>query len=67
LGNYLLVSKSHNCAIGNYPFSEKLKTYDILAQQIKIQTYAAGNNGIWDRNVIQKRKEEIIKFIMDHF
>lgn len=67
LGNYLLVSKSHNCAIGNIPFSEKYLTYEILAQQREIQKLALENNGIWDRDVIRKRKENIIKFIMDQF
>lgn len=33
LGNYLLLSKSHNCGVGNIKFSEKRATYIHNAQQ----------------------------------
>ena len=43
LGNYLLLSKSHNCSVGNKPFSEKYKTYVYLAQQREIQKLVPEN------------------------
>ena len=66
LGNYLLVSKSHNCSIGNISFSEKHKTYTYLTQQLEIQQLVP-ENGTWDRQVIQQRKEKIIDFVLSTF
>ena len=66
LGNYLLVSKSHNCSIGNISFPEKHKTYTALAQQREIQRLVP-ENGTWDRQIIQKPKEKIIDFIIATF
>jgi len=63
LGNYLLLSKSHNCAAGNIPFSKKWVTYVHNAQQREIQTLAA-QTGIWSKTLIQNRKDKIIGFIM---
>ena len=65
LGNYLLLSKSHNCAARNDVFPEKLKTYTHLAQQRQIQQLVL-ENGIWNKDVIQKRKETIIQFIVNN-
>ena len=65
LGNYVLISKSHNCAIGNRPFQEKLATYSHLAQQREIVEMA--NGGVWSKELIQKRKEKIIDVIMQIF
>ena len=42
LGNYLLISKSHNCSVGNKPFIEKRRTYNNLAQQREIQNMTSG-------------------------
>ena len=66
LGNFLLISKPHNSAIGNIPFAEKHKTYDYLAQQREIQKMVP-EDGMWGKEAILKRKEIIIKFIMDTF
>ncbi len=63
LGNYLLLSKSHNCAVGHIPFSKKWVTYVHNAQQREIQTLAA-QDGIWSKTLIQNRKDKIIGFIM---
>lgn len=65
LGNYLLLSKSHNCAVGNVPFAEKHKTYTHLEQQREVQKLVP-ENGTWDKEFIQKRKEKIIGFILDN-
>jgi len=64
LGNYLLLSKSHNCSVGNKPFSEKHKTYISLAQQREIQQLVP-ENGKWDKKIIEKRKNKIIEFIIE--
>lgn len=64
LGNYLLLSKSHNCAIGNIPFAKKLETYTQNKQQSEIRKLVSGN-GIWSKEVIEKRKEKIIRSIID--
>lgn len=64
LGNYLLLSKSHNCAVGNVPFSKKLETYKHNEQQREIQTLVL-ENGVWNKEVIQTRKAKIVRFILE--
>ncbi len=66
LGNYLLISKSHNCSIGNKPFSEKRSSYNHLSQQREIQKLTEQDN-TWDREKIEKRKAKIINFILETF
>lgn len=63
LGNYLLLSKSHNCAIGNIAFSKKRETYIHNKQQREIQQLVP-EDGVWGKEVIQKRKEKIIRFVL---
>jgi len=63
LGNYLLLSKSHNCSVGNNPFADKRATYNHLSQQREIQKMTK-DNPTWTKDLIQKRKEKIIQFIM---
>lgn len=63
LGNYLLLSKSHNCSVGNNPFSDKRASYTHLEQQREIQQMT-NDNPTWTRDLIQKRKEKIIQFLM---
>ena len=63
LGNYLLISKSHNCAIGNTPFAEKRASYEDLKQHREIQDLVP-ENGVWSKEIIQERKERIIACIM---
>lgn len=65
LGNYLLLSGSHNCSIGNNPLSEKLLTYKHLEQQREIVSMV-GNSNIWDKTLIIKRKDKIIDFLISH-
>lgn len=65
LGNYLLVSKSHNCSIGNKPFSEKRASYNQLKQQLEIQEMTKENHN-WTRELIQIRKEKIIKYLIEN-
>jgi len=63
LGNYLLLSKSHNCSVGNKPFSEKRASYNHLEQQREIQEMTK-DKSIWTREHIQNRKDKIINVIM---
>lgn len=65
LGNYLLLSKSHNCAVGNIPLTKKLETYTHNEQQREVKGLVP-DNGIWSREIIQKRKDKIINVIMSN-
>lgn len=65
LGNYLLLSKSHNCSVGNKPFLDKYNSYKELAQQREIQEMAKENK-TWTKELIQNRKEKITKFITEN-
>jgi hypothetical protein len=68
IGNYLLVSKSHNCSVGNYPFREKYATYTYLEQQKEVQKLVNYNeDGPWNRAVIQQREEVLTEFVRSHF
>jgi hypothetical protein len=66
LGNYLLLSKSHNCSVGRVPFREKRETYIHNEQQREIQRLVP-ENGIWSKEIINNRKTKIIAFIMETF
>jgi hypothetical protein len=65
LGNYLLLSKSHNCSIGNKPFADKRNSYNHLAQQREIQNMTSEETK-WTREHIQGRKDKIVKFIIEN-
>lgn len=68
LGNYLLLSKSHNCAIGNIPFSQKLATYTHNEQQREIARIISNfTHKVWNRKRISNRKDQIISVIMSHY
>ncbi|MGZ4854008.1 MAG: GmrSD restriction endonuclease domain-containing protein [Candidatus Angelobacter sp.] len=64
-GNYLLLSTSHNCAVGNIPLVKKMATYDHNEQQREIKKLVP-DNGIWSKEIIQKRKDKIIGVIMSN-
>lgn len=66
LGNYLLLSKSHNCSVGNKPFSTKRNTYSHLGQQREIQNMT-NDEEIWNKQKISYRKQKIVKFILENF
>ncbi|NEX22289.1 DUF262 domain-containing protein [Thiorhodococcus mannitoliphagus] len=63
LGNYLLISKSHNCSVGNKPFTEKRSSYTHLEQQREIQEMTKSDPNL-TRSLIQIRKEKIINVLM---
>lgn len=66
LGNYLLISKTHNSSIGNIPFSQKRNTYSRLEQQTEIQKMTETVH-VWNKELILKRKDKIIRFILENF
>ena len=66
LGNYLLISKSHNCSVGNKPFKEKRDSYESLAQQREIQKMTKDKE-IWGKEEIDSRHEKIVNFVLDNF
>lgn len=66
IGNYLLLSKSHNCSVGNRPFKEKRDSYTHLEQQREIQEMTK-DDYIWDKSKIDKRKKILIDFILNNF
>lgn len=65
LGNFLLLSKSHNCSVGNKPFLDKRDSYKHLEQQREIQRMTE-ENLTWTKEHIQERKDKIVKFLIDN-
>jgi len=65
LGNYLLLSKSHNCSVGNKPFSDKRNSYRHLEQQREIQRLTS-ESLTWTKELIRARKDKIVKFIIEN-
>jgi hypothetical protein len=66
LGNYLLLSKSHNCSVGNKPFSDKRQSYKHLEQQREIREMTIEKE-TWSKELINQRKSKIIDFISQTF
>lgn len=65
LGNFLLLSGSHNDSIGNKPFEAKRNTYTQLRQQREIQDLTAADH-TWTRDKIAKRKQVIVDFFLEN-
>lgn len=65
LGNFLLISKSHNCSVGNKPFADKRNSYGHLEQQREIQKMTSESQS-WTKENIQTRKDKIVKFITEN-
>lgn len=63
LGNYLLLSKFHNCAVGNIPFKLKLETYTHNFQQREIASFVS-NGRVWGQDAIQERHDKIVAALM---
>lgn len=66
LGNYILISGSHNSSIGNGCFSEKRKTYCYGYQQREIQDMTSGRNN-WTCADIDERKQKLVAFVLEDF
>jgi len=69
VGNLMLISQSHNSAIGNKPFYEKLDSYgkaNLLNQQREIIDFIEDkNNPIWDKAAIERRHTKIKEAVKD--
>lgn len=65
LGNYLLISKSQNCSIGNKPFSEKRASYIHLFQQREIQELTKEKK-MWNKEKVNERHEKIVDYILKY-
>jgi len=63
LGNYLLISKTQNCSIGNKPFPEKRASYTHLFQQREIQEMTKGSK-VWNKEKIDERHGRIVEYIL---
>ena len=66
LGNYLLLSGSHNESLSNRPFEEKRKTYKMLAQQIEVYEMTK-DKAIWGKAQINARQKKLTEFILKKF
>ena len=68
LGNLMLISKSHNCAIGNRPFVDKLASYidnPLLNQQAEIKEFVEESSPVWDDKAIRRRHSKILSFSLN--
>ena len=65
LGNYLLLSESHNCSVGNISFLAKIQTYNHNEQQREVKELGTSANNKWTRQLIEERKKKIISVIME--
>lgn len=65
IGNFLLLSATHNESIGNRPFEEKRSSYNNLRQQREIQEMTESDH-LWDREKIQRRKEKLVAFVLEN-
>lgn len=63
LGNYLLISKSQNCSIGNKPFPEKRDSYTHLFQQREVQELTKDKK-VWNKDKINERHSRVIEFVI---
>ena len=66
LGNYILISASHNSSIGNGSFSEKRKTYCYGYQQREIQDMTSGRDR-WTCADIDERRQKLVAFVLEDF
>ena len=64
LGNYLLLSGTHNIVLGNKPFAEKRETYSHLRQQQEVRAMTEGDH-LWDREKIRARQKKIVDAIKE--
>jgi hypothetical protein len=70
LGNLMLISKSHNCSIGNRPFVEKLASYidnPLLNQQAEVKEYIEESPPVWNGKAIKKRHSKILSFSVNRW
>lgn len=63
IGNFLLLSGSHNESLSNGRFAEKRASYTGLRQQIEVRDMTE-NDRTWDKAKIAARREKIIAFLL---
>lgn len=64
LGNYLLLSGSHNRSLGNRPFADKRASYVNLLQQQEVREMTKDSE-TWSKEMIANRKAKLIRFILE--
>ncbi len=62
LGNYLLLSGTHNISLGNARFQYKRKSYRYLQQQLEVQDMTEQDE-MWDKKKIRIRHKRIVDFL----
>ena len=62
LGNYLLLSGSHNISLSNDRFQYKRKSYRYLQQQLEVQDMTEQDE-MWDKKKIRIRHKRIVDFL----
>lgn len=72
IGNLMLISATHNKAIGNVPFIKKVTSYrdnPLLCQQKEIASFQEGSNDLprWTKSSIERRGVAIINFCKDEW
>ena len=71
LGNLMLISKSHNSAIGNKPFADKLQSYNdnpLLRQQAQIKEFVKDEyKPVWDSEAIDSRHQKMLEYALDRW
>ena len=63
LGNYLLLSGSHNMSLSNGRFQIKRDSYTYLQQQSEVQRMTE-NDLLWDKEKIHQRHLKIVNFLI---
>lgn len=66
LGNYLLLSGSHNESLSNAPFDVKRESYNYLLQQEEVRAMTETDRR-WDKEKIAARKDKIVDFIINNY
>ena len=62
LGNYLLLSGSHNISLSNGKFQTKRDRYTHLQQQLEVQRMTEQDK-LWDKEKIRQRHSRIVDFL----
>lgn len=63
LGNYLLLSGSHNMSLSNERFQKKRESYKHLQQQLEVQKMTELEQ-VWDKEKIRERHSKIVDYLM---
>lgn len=63
LGNYLLLSGSHNMSLSNERFQKKRESYKHLQQQLEVQKMTELDQ-VWDKEKIRERHSKIVDYLM---